>query len=248
LGVKKLGVSLGLSVILGITSTLCALIPWLTSPVKPPAYSVLLWIGILVMLGGVFVYSAAGRERERDRALQSGLAEPPRQFLNGLAIAVASGVLSCFMNFGFTYGVGVTRRAEALGASVTSAPNVLWLIVMTFGLIANASYCGYRLLSRRTWRNYRVETTRYLGWAFVMAALWVGSLIVYAKGANAIGALGPSVGWAVLMSFNVAASNVWGVAIGEWWSVSRRAVKIMIAGVGMLLVAVIAFGCAAAKA
>lgn len=248
LGVEKLGISLGVSIILGITSALGSLTPWLTSPAKPLAYSILLWTGVLVMLGGVIVSSLAGKEREKSHASEVGLEKNPRRFLTGLIIAIASGVLSCFSNFGFTYGVGLSRRAEALGASVASAPNILWLVIMSFGFVANASYCGYRLLSRKTWKKYHVETTRYFGWALVMAALWAGSLVAYGRGANAIGTLGTSVGWAILQSMNIITANIWGVATGEWQGAGRRAVSIMGTGVGMLLVAVIIFGWAATKA
>jgi L-rhamnose-H+ transport protein len=164
-----------------------------------------------------------------------------------LAIAISSGVLSCFMNFGFTYGNPIAQRAQAFGASVANAPNVLWLIILMCGFVANASFCCYRLFNNGTWAKYGTETTRYFGWALVMAVFWVGSLVAYGQGANKIGALGPSVGWAILMSMNIAASNAWGAATGEWRGASGEAIRTMAGGVGMLLIATVVFAWAATK-
>jgi len=52
------------------------------------------------------------------------------------------------MNLGFTSAAEVTRRAEALGASATGAPNLLWLIIMSSGFVANGIYCGYLLVKK----------------------------------------------------------------------------------------------------
>lgn len=247
LGVERLGVGLALSIILGITSVLGSLVPWLTSPSKPLAYSIFLWVGIIAMLSGVLICSAAGSEREKSQTVAAGAGDGSGRFRSGLGIAISSGVLSCFLNFGFTYGNNIAQRAQALGASVTNAPNVLWLIIMMAGFLANASYCCHRLFTKGTWEKYGTETARYFGWAFVMAALWVASLVAYGQGANKIGALGPSVGWAILMSMSIVASNAWGVATGEWHGASRKAMRMMTSGVGILLVAVVIFAWAATK-
>lgn len=250
LGVEKLGVSLALSIILGIASVLGSLIPWVTSSRKPLAYSVSLWAGITVMLAGVIVCSAAGSGRENNHSAgdQMRSAVTSGKFFSGLAIAISSGVLSCFLNFGFVYGSNIAERAQTLGATVANAPNILWLIIMLCGFITNASYCSYRLVTRRSWEKYGIESSRYFRWTSVMALLWVGSLVAYGQGVNKIGALGSSVGWAILMSMNIIASNGWGVATGEWRAAGRKAIRLMKSGVVLLLVAVVIFAWAATKA
>ncbi|TAM83342.1 MAG: hypothetical protein EPN47_04320 [Acidobacteria bacterium] len=249
LGIKALGMGLGYSIILGLTGGLGSLIPWFSAPAKSLNYNVLLWCGVLAMLAGVVVCSLAGRERERKAGAHATPSEPRHGFVFGLAICVASGILSCFMNLGFAYGAEITRRAEALGATATDAPNVLWLIIMSAGFLANAIYCVYLLVTKRSWQRYgRHETPLYLGGALAMGLLWVGSLVAYGVGANRIGRLGPSVGWPILMSLCIVVSNLWGVATGEWRGAGRRAVGTMAWGLGILVVAVVILGFASTKA
>jgi L-rhamnose-H+ transport protein len=247
LGVKRLGVSLAPSIIVGIATALGSTIPWLTSPSKPVAYSVLLWCGVLVMLGGVVVCAMAGRRRDARLRSSAGPQQGDKAFWTGLAICIASGVLTSFMNLGLVYGAEVTHRALALGASAINAPNALWLLVMGSGFVANLIYCSYRLFTQGTWQKYRFETARYMGCAVVMALLWEGSLPAYALGATSLGRLGPSVGWGILMSLNVLTSNGWGLATGEWRGAGRRAGQTMAVGIGILLAAVAIFAWATTR-
>jgi L-rhamnose-H+ transport protein len=247
LGINALGIGLGYSIILGLTGALGSLIPWITTPAKTLGYSILLWCGVSMMLVGVVVCSFAGRERERKAELLRRHVKTHR-FAAGLVICVASGVLSCFMNLGFAYGADVTRRAEALGSNAAIAPNVLWLIIMSAGFVANAIYCGYLLTTKGTWRNYVIrQSGSHWGHSFGMGTLWVGSLVAYGIGANKLGSRGPSIGWPILMSLCIVTSNLWGVVTGEWRQVGRKGFTVVAGGLGALLLAVVILGLASAK-
>jgi L-rhamnose-H+ transport protein len=239
---------LGYAIVSGLTGALGSLIPWFTSPSKDPTYSLLLWIGVFVMIAGVGVCSLAGHERDKQRGALPTMGAQGGRFVVGLAICITGGVLSCLMNLGFTYGAPVTQRALELGATPTYAPNALWLVVMGGGIVAIAVYCGYLLVSKGTWKNYgNPGSGRNFGWALLMALIWEVTLVAYGVGANRIGALGTSVGWAALLSVTVVISNIWGAATGEWRGAGRRAVVIMIAGIATLVVAVGILGWAATK-
>jgi len=249
LGVREVGMGLAFSIVSGLTGALGSLIPWFTAPSKSLGYSVLLWTGVLVMLFGVGVCARAGHERDKHLGSASPVGGGKRRFSVGLTICIVGGILSCFMNLGFVYGADVTRRAAALGASPTNAPNVLWMVIMSCGFVANAFYCGYLLVSKRSWEKYRIpEAVPYFGWALVMALVWEGNLIAYATGANKIGELGPSVGWPVVLSLTVITSNLWGTLTGEWRGAGRRAAMIMVAGIALLVSAVGILGWASTKA
>ena len=247
LGVTRLGVSLAPSIILGLATAVGSTIPWLTLPSKPVAYSVLLWCGVLVMLGGVTICAMAGQKRDERLRSRAPSERGGKAFWTGLAICIASGVLTSFMNLGLVYGAGVTHRALALGSSAMNAPNALWLVVMSGGFVANLIYCSYRLFTQGTWQKYRFETVPYLTWAVIMALLWEGSLPAYAVGATRLGRLGPSVGWGIIMSLNMITSNFWGLATGEWRGAGRRAGETMALGIGTLLAAVAIFACATTR-
>ena len=249
LGVREVGMGLAFSIVAGLTGALGSLIPWFTAPSKALGYTVLLWTGVIVMLVGVGVCARAGHERDKNLGSTGPAGTGRRRFSIGLTICIVGGILSCFMNLGFVYGAEVTRSAEALGSTVTNAPNVLWMIIMSCGFVANAFYCGYLLVTKRTWEKYLIpEAVSYFGWALVMALIWEGNLIAYATGANRIGELGPSVGWPVVLSLTVITSNLWGTFTGEWRGAGRRAALIMVAGIALLVLSVGILGWASSKA
>jgi L-rhamnose-H+ transport protein len=247
LAVKRVGMGLAFSLVAGLTGALGSLIPWFSTPSPAPLYSRLLWAGVIVMLGGVAVCAWAGHQREQVRNAGTPVNAHGSQFLVGLGIAIAGGILSCLMNLGFVYGAAVTRQAETLGAAPLHAPNLLWLVVMSFGFLANALYCGWLLWHRQSWRCFRApESGLAVLLALGMAAIWEGNLVAYAAGASKIGSLGPSVGWATVLSVTVITSNLWGAAAGEWRGAGRRACMTMLVGVGLLVAAVAVLGWASA--
>jgi L-rhamnose-H+ transport protein len=249
LGVKEVGMGLAFSIVAGLSGAFGSLIPWFSSPSKTHDYSLLLWSGVVIMLGGVGVCAFAGREREKALGSQDREGKGQKGFSAGLAICIIGGILSCFMNLGFVYGAELARQARALGASVVNAPNVLWMVIMTGGFIANALYCGRMLLTRGTWQKYRASGSLLnLGWIMLMALIWEGNLLAYAAGANKIGSLGPSVGWPAVLSMTLITSNVWGAVTGEWRGAGRKAAVLMIVGIGTLVVAVAVLGWASSKA
>jgi L-rhamnose-H+ transport protein len=249
LGVERLGVGLGLSIIVGLSSALGSIIPWIISPTKPLTYSVLLWIGVGIMLLGIFFCSRAGRLRETQEDITAGPGVSSRnRFATGLRICIACGVLVSFLNLGFVAGGSVVRQAESLGASPANAPNLLWLIIMGAGFLPNGIYCVRLMIKKRSWDRYLLrEGATYLGWTFVMGLTWAGSVVIYGLGANKIGTLGPSLGWPILSSLNIVTSNLWGVAMGEWRSASSRAGRMMVVGIIILVLAVVVFGWSSTK-
>jgi L-rhamnose-H+ transport protein len=248
LGVREVGMGLAFSIVAGLSGAFGSLIPWFSSPVKTYDYSVLLWSGVFIMLIGVGICAVAGRERERALGAQDREKRGQKQFSVGLTICIIGGILSCFMNLGFVYGAEVARQAQALGASAENAPNVLWMVIMTGGFVANALYCGRILLTRGTLEKYRAPgSLRNWGWIVLMALIWEGNLLAYAAGANRIGNLGPSVGWPAVLSMTLITSNVWGVLTGEWRGAGRKAGMLMVAGIGTLVVAVAVLGWASSK-
>ena len=248
LGAEKLGVGLGLSIIVGVSSTLGSLIPWVIAGPQPLSYSLLLWVGVVVMLAGVVVCARAGMLREQKHKFKTQEETHRRPFAKGLLICVASGVLVSCLNLGFISGARVTVRAENLGATHANAPNMLWTIIMGAGFVPNALYCGWLLVRKRSWQKFVArESVSYLGWTFIMGILWTGSLIVYGLGVNKIGALGPSLGWPILSSVNIMTSNLWGVITGEWRGAGREAARIMTIGILILLLAIGVFGWASTK-
>ena len=98
----------------------------------------------------------------------------------------------------------------------------------------------YLLKKNGTFKNYRLPgTKKYLLFGIIMGVFWFGSLIFYSKASQIIGDLGPVIGWPLFMIFIILTSNFWGYITNEWKGVSRRVSRVMVCGVGFLVLAVI---------
>jgi L-rhamnose-H+ transport protein len=76
----------------------------------------------------------------------------------------------------------------------------------------------------------------------VMGLLWMSGFALYGAGARKLGDLGPSLGWAILMSTMVLAANLSGLLSGEWNAAPQPSRRQLALGVLLLLVAIAGLG------
>jgi L-rhamnose-H+ transport protein len=72
--------------------------------------------------------------------------------------------------------------------------------------------------------------------------MWLAGIFLYGMGAIRLGKMGSSIGWALVMSFMVVVANLWGISTGEWSGADRRPLRVMITGLGILVVAMFMVG------
>jgi len=65
---------------------------------------------------------------------------------------------------------------------------------------------------------------------------------LYGVGARRMGALGVSLGWAILMSTMVLVANLLGLLSGEWQGAPPGSRRRLFQGLGLLLIAIAALG------
>jgi L-rhamnose-H+ transport protein len=239
LGVSRLGMALGFTVIIGLAATAGAFIPMVVmAPEKLGQPQGLLTIASLALvLIGLTLGSWGGKLREPEQKSTGN--DPRSSFAVGLAICVASGLLSSCGNLGFTFGGEYVRRAMELGAPESMAGNSLWAPLTLPLFICNAGYCVWLMRKRKTGGLLRLKGTRhYWALAALMGFMWIGGFILYAPGTRRLGSLGTSVGWAVMMSTMVITANVLGFITGEWKGASRKAYSLAVAGVAILILAI----------
>jgi L-rhamnose-H+ transport protein len=229
LGVEALGLALGFAVILGVAATCGAVIPLFFTAVTG-AQAAVTALALAFLLAGVAVCSFAGRWKETGTGIRS--------YRRGLAVCIASGVLSSCGNLGFAFGGAITARAQMYGVPEAVAPNVLWTL-LTFPLfLSNAGYALYLLRARRTVAKYGARTAANAALAVSMGVMWMAGIALYGAGARKLGPLGTSLGWGILMSSMVLVANVFGIAAGEWSEAPRPAKRRLAAGVLLLLLAI----------
>jgi len=239
LGVDRLGLALGFTVIIGLAASAGTLIPMIIlSPGKlAQTQGRLTILAMLLVLVGLALCSWAGKLRDPGQPPSSG--GEGRSFSVGMAICIASGLLSACGNLGFAFGGEVVQRAIERGAAESMAGNALWALLTIPLFVCNAGYCAWLLRKHRTTANFFQPATRlYWAWGTAMGFLWIAGFVCYAPGTRLLGTLGASAGWAIMMSSMVITANLWGLATGEWKAASRGARALLFGGVALLVLAI----------
>ncbi len=246
LGVDYLGLALGFAVILGLTSAIGTLVPLaVLSPETLYSWNGAgILLGMLIVLGGLAVCASAGKLKEESLSGggRSVTGKQPRSFFLGLVFCIVSGVLSPFGNLGFAFGSEITEAALRHGTPESYASNPLWAIITIPLFICNVGYSIYLFTNHGTFSNYRTGPGRNYLLAVGMGALWIAGMTLYGSGANRLGELGSSVGWAILVSSMVIVANILGVVTGEWKDSGSKPLGRMGVGLVLLILAIFVIG------
>lgn len=239
LGVSAVGLALGFSVILGLAACAGTLAPLLlTGHDMGAARLTATLLSLALMLAGVATCSFAGKWREAGEKGAGKLS-----YRAGLAVCVASGLLSACGNFGFVYGAPIVEAARQKGVDPRLGSNLIWSL-LTLAMFA----CNGGFALRLLWRNHSTGnfalpgTRRYFLFGLLMGVLWIVGFVLYGLGANRLGSLGPSLGWAILMSSMVLAANLLGLATGEWREAPAGPKRHLALGLALLMVAIAGLG------
>lgn len=240
LGLSRLGIALGLSILIGLSASVGSLIPILvlTPEMLKTHQGHVFLAGSAVMLLGIAVAAYAGALRSAGELRVGDGAAVRASFAVGLLICVCSGMFSGTLNFSYAFGGEVLRHARELGASAAWASNAIAAPATLGGFVANLLYCGYKLGRNRSTRCFWLRGTLW-NWVFgvSMGILWFAGLALYGLGSLRMGKLGSSLGWSLLMGTIILASNVSGYISGEWAGVKARTKMILGAGMAIILCA-----------
>jgi len=239
--VDSIGVSIANTLVIGLSSALGSVVPLIMqADFHLRMKEFVLFGGVIALLAGVAVCGKAGRIR--DGQTQGAAAAS----LGGYLFAVAAGVMSAIFNIGYALALPISDAGVDLGLTRFAATNSIWLLMLGAGSIPNITYCA--VLMRRN------HTTSLLhmphswpswGRSSVMGLLWGGSIFLYGAATPRLGALGPSVGWPLSLAVGLVVANLMGVVLGEWRGAAPKAVKLMWAGLAILLSAIVLCGISA---
>ncbi len=239
IAVDAIGIALTFSLVLGTSAAVGALIPMvmLHADKMQTAQGHLLLSGIALLLVGVAICAVAGRLRDKPAAATFGA--PRRNPTPGLILAILCGALASFQNFGLAFGSPLVNIAVEHGAKPANASNAVWLPLLLAGAIPNLLYCAYLLKKNSTGGKFKNAGPGHWFLAFVMGSFWLGSLLLYGAAVPRLGGLGPVLGWPLYMSLIVVAASLLGIATGEWKKSGRWPLTIQLAGVAILIVAIV---------
>ena len=253
-GYRYVGMAIAFAIVLGLSSSFGTLVPLLVLAPEDALTrrGISVMGGVLIALVGTAVVAWASWERDKEKKnsleVQSPAVESARSSAIGLALCVSSGLLSSAGNLGFAFGGLISQKAREFGAGPTGSGSATWTVILLPVFLCNFIYSLYLLRKNQTAHLFREPgTAGYWGLAILMGALWMGGMASYAAGALSLGKLGTSMGWILFTSSMIIVSSVCGAITGEWKGSSLRTVSIMVAGVGILLLAVVVVGMAGAS-
>ncbi|WP_106478011.1 L-rhamnose/proton symporter RhaT [Phytohalomonas tamaricis] len=256
LTMRYLGLSLGMSVIMGLTSAFGALMPPIyrdlfTDATEATFTAMLhssggLWVlgGVAMSLVGIATCGRAGMMKERqvpDKTKFESVAE--FSLSKGLTVAIISGVLSACFSYGIAAGKPLAAATVAAGANSLFQNNVTFMLIMWGGLTTNALWCFALNAKNRSFSNY-TDTRTPLVKNYLLAAaagtIWFLQFFFYGMGESRLNNDASS--WVLHMSFIIIVSNVWGLVFREWKGTSRHNRRVLISGIVIILAAVCMVG------
>ncbi len=271
LGIRYLGMSLGNSVLLGITSlvgslglpilrnmgTLGEILPAgdsFTDMLSTTSGQIVL-LGIFVLMVGIIFCGKAGLMKDNELANTKEGVNREFKLKTGLIIAVISGVLSAFFSFGIDAGkeMGEAVRDIAIsnnfsfvsGGTYLFENNIIFLVILWGGLTTNLIWTVALIIKNKTGGDF-VDTKAPLLKNYLFCALagttWFLQFFFYGMGETKIGNGASS--WILHMSTIILTANFWGFYRKEWAGVSKKTKTTILLGIGLILLSIIIMGIA----
>jgi L-rhamnose-H+ transport protein len=243
LTMRHLGMSLGIGIAIGVTLVVGTLVP----PMLHGQFLALftsvsgMWTmsGVVVALVGVAIVTYAGHQKEIQ--LRGELQEFNLKL--GLVLAIMCGVFSSGMSFAIDAARPIAAAALQAGVNPLYSALPSYVIIMGGGALVNLTYCFVRLAFKRdiSLRHDLAEPRGTLLKNGSLAAtggiMWYFQFFFYAWGAANIPASLFYVNWMLHMSLYVLCGGLVGLALGEWAGVGRRPVRLLWAGMLVIIAA-----------
>jgi L-rhamnose-H+ transport protein len=243
LTMRYLGMSMGIGIAIGVTLVVGTLIPPLLHGQAAMLFTTrggqLTVAGVVVALVGVAVVSYAGHKKEQQ------LSGEVREFnvKLGLLLAVLCGIFSSGMSFAIDAAKPMEAAALHLGVNPLYAALPSYVIIMGGGAVVNLSYCFIRLaaLKRLSLRADLAQPGGVLARNGMLAAaggiMWYLQFFFYAWGAANVPQHLSYVNWMLHMSMYVLCGGLVGLALGEWAGVGSKPVRLLWAGILVIIAA-----------
>jgi L-rhamnose-H+ transport protein len=248
LTMRHLGISLGIGIAIGVTLVVGTLMPPILDGRAAALFAtrngLITLAGVLVALVGVAIVSYAGHQKEAQ------LRGEVREFnlKLGILLAILCGIFSSGMSFAIDAAKPMAAAAEGLGVNHLYSALPSYVFIMGGGAIVNLSYCFIRLaaLKRISLRADLGQPPSTLVKNATMAAaggiMWYLQFFFYAWGQANIPASLDYVNWMLHMSGYVLFGGIVGLALGEWAGVGSRPVRLLWAGMVVIIAAVTLVG------
>jgi L-rhamnose-H+ transport protein len=243
LTMRHLGMALGIGIAIGVTLIVGTLVPPLMHGQAAVLFTtrsgVITMAGVMVALIGVGIVTWAGHQKE---VQLKGHLEEFNVGL-GLVLAVMCGIFSSGMSFAIDAAQPMQAAAVSQGVNPLYAALPSYVIIMGGGAVINLAYCFFRLavlpkLSlRRDFNQPSPTMTKNALLASAGGIMWYLQFFFYAWGAANIPQRLSYVNWMLHMSIYVLCGGLVGLALGEWAGVKKGSIRLLWAGVAVIIAA-----------
>lgn len=263
LGVRYLGMSLGNSVVLGFCAAFGSIVPSIYYNINPTEGKIsftdmlatpggqLVLLGVLVCLIGIAISGKAGMMKEQELTKDQQKASVAEfSLVKGLIIAVVSGILSSFFNFGIEAGKPMANVANELWKAVNPGEgeflyqnNVTFVVILWGGLTTNLIWTTILSLKNKSYvdfTNKKTPIARNLMFSALAGTTWFLQFFFYGMGESKLGNGASS--WILHMSTIILTANMWGIYRKEWTGVATKTKWTIIAGISVILISVVIVG------
>ena len=240
MALNTIGLGLGFVINIGLGTALGSIVPLVAQHPQeiPTKFGLITILAVICIVAGLIFYYVAGKKRDEQ---QSGVKHVQAgKFKLGLVLAIIAGLSSAGQNFAFSMSAHMQQIALNIGMNKLAAATVIWPGFLLLGAIPYALYMLAMHRKNKSFANYRQGKfgKNYL-LVVIMALCWYGSLLLYSKAAQIIGALGPVIAWPLFMVLIILTSNFWGWRHKEWDNCSVSIKKTLFAGLALLIIAII---------
>jgi len=256
LGVRYLGMSLGNSVVLGFCAAFGAIVPSIyynfnPSPGKLSFTDMMANQGGLLVLGGVVVCllgiaisGKAGMMKEAELSKEDQKASVPEfNLVKGLIIAILSGILSSFFNFGIEVGKPLADAAVTAGFNPLFQNNVTFVVILWGGLTINIIWTSILSIKNKSYGDFVNKNSpiaKNLIFSAMAGTLWFLQFFFYGMGESKLGNGASS--WILHMSTIILTANMWGIYRKEWKGVAPKTKMTITIGIIVILISVVLVG------
>ncbi len=250
LSMRYLGLSLGYAIVLGFCAFFGTIIPPIfTGQIAGIITSVsgLVTLGGLgVCLAGIAVCARAGvsKEKELSPEEQKKFIEE-FDFKKGVWVAFFSGIMSACMAFAIAAGKPLAELAVNLGTAPLWQNTPVFIVILAGGFTTNFIWTVILNVRNKTGGQYFHAKDPHLISNYIFSALagttWYFQFMFYGMGTTQMGKYDFS-SWTIHMAFIIIFSNIWGLIFREWTGASRKTMKLIIAGILILILSTCVVG------
>ena len=256
LGIRYLGMSLGSSVVLGFCAAFGALVPSIYYNINPTEGKIsftdmlassggqLVLLGVFVCLAGITISGKAGMMKESelsDEEKKKSVAE--FSLVKGLMVAILSGILSSFFNFGIEAGKPLADTAVEAGYNPLYQNNVTFVVILWGGLTTNLVWTTILSIKNKSFTDFANKTTpiaKNIMFSALAGTIWFLQFFFYGMGESKLGNGASS--WILHMSMIILTANIWGIYRKEWKGVATKTRWTITIGIAVILLSVVLVG------